>query len=147
MVLLVKKFYNKCLFFDRYRNMSINICSICLIILFLLILLFSLFVKIDFNTSYDGLVVKGEEFYVRIFLDDSSIRFIQKNSLVVDGNVIDYSIVSISDDYVIPGLRSVLLDFDLDYNMRINNNIIRLHFIEKKTIFERVKEKFYEGVK
>lgn len=138
----MRKYCSKCLFFERYRNMSINICSICLIILFALFLLFSLFFKIDFSTSYDGLVVKEDDFYVRIILDDSSVRFIKKNTLVVDGNVVDYNIISISDDYVVPGLRSVLLDFDLDDDVKINNNIIKLHFLEKKTIFERMKERF-----
>ena len=138
----MKKYYHKCLFFDGYRNISIFICSISLIILILIFLLFSLSIKINFSTSYDGIVVKGEDFYVRIFLNDSSIRFIQKNSLVVDGNVVDYSIVSISDDYIVPGLKSVLIDFDMEDNLKINNNIIRLHFIENKTIFERVKESF-----
>ena len=138
----MRKYYSKCLFFDRYRNMSVNICSVCLIILFVLFLLFCLFVKIDFCTSYDGYVVKGDEFYVRAFLNDSSIWDIQKNTLVVNGNVVDYDIISISDEYVVPGLKTVLFKFDLDDDMKVVNNIVRLHFLDRMTFFEIIKERF-----
>ena len=138
----MRKYYSRCLFFDRYRNMSINICFVCLIILFVLVLLLFLFFKFDFCTSYDGYVVKGDEFYVRTFLNDSSIRDIQKNTLVVNGNVVDYNIISISDEYVLPGLRSVMFKFEMEDDMKVVNNIIRLHFLDRMTFFERIKERF-----
>jgi len=140
----VKK-VNNCLFFDRYRNMSINICSIVLIILFIVFILFSVFYKFDFSTSYNGFVVKGDRYYVNMFISDNGIQHLQKTKLVVDGQVIDYSINSISDEYVLTddgSLRSVLLDFDLSLDKRIVNNVIKLNFLERTTIFNKVKEMF-----
>lgn len=144
MVLCVKKNYSRCLFFDRYRNISISICSIVLIVVLVLFLLFSLFCKINFCTSYSGYVVKEDDFYVRLFLDDNSIQFLQKDELVVNGKRVDYNIVSISDEYALSNglVRSVLLSFDLDNKDKIINNVINLHFLRKNTIFNKVKEMF-----
>lgn len=139
----VKK--SNCLFFDRYRTMSINICSIILIILFIVFILFSIFYKINFSTSYNGFVVKGDRYYVNMVLSDNDIQCLQKTKLVVDGQIINYSINSISDEYVLTengSLRSVLLDFEIPIDKRIVNNVIKLNFIEKTTIFNKVKEMF-----
>ena len=144
-VFLVRRFYNNCLFFDKYRSISISICSIALIILFIVFILFSIFYKIDFSTSYNGIVVKGDEYYVNMFIDDNGICRIQKALLVVDGQVIQYSINQISDEYVPTDnglVRSVLLDFDFDDDKKIVNNVIKLNFLEKTTIFNKVKEMF-----
>ena len=89
------------MFFDRYRNTSIVLCSIVLIILFILFLLFSIFIRINFCKSYSGFVVKEDEFYVRLFLDDNGIQCLQKNELVVDGSRVDYSVFKISAEYVL----------------------------------------------
>lgn len=142
MVLFMRKLYSKCLFFDRYHNVSIIIISVVLIILFFLFLLFSLFFKINFSTSYSGYIVKEDDYYVCLFLDDNGIQFLQKNELVVDGDVVDYNIVRISDEYGSNMNRAVILDFDLSRYDKIVNNVIELHFLEKSTIFNKVKELF-----
>lgn len=142
-VLFVRKIYNNCLFFDKYRNISINICSIVLIILFIVFILFSIFCKVNFNTSYNGIVVKGDKYYVDVYITDNGIQWLQKTVLVVDGQVTNYSINKISDEYVFTDnslVRSVLLDFDLDDSKKIINNVIKLNFLEKTTIFNKVKE-------
>ena len=142
---LVRRFYNNCLFFDRYCDISISICSIILIILFIILILFSIFCRINFSTSYNGIVVKGDKYYVNMFISDNGIQWIQKTVLVVDGQVIQYSINQISDEYVTTnnGLaRSVLLDLDLDDSKKIVNNVVKLNFLEKTTIFNKVKEMF-----
>ena len=144
-VFLVRRFYNNCLFFDRYCDISISICSIILIILFIILILFSIFCRINFSTSYNGIVVKGDKYYVNMFISDNGIQWIQKTVLVVDGQVIQYSINQISDEYVTTnnGLaRSVLLDLDLDDSKKIVNNVVKLNFLEKTTIFNKVKEMF-----
>ena len=144
MVWCVRKSYSKCLFFDRYRNISINVCSIILIVVLILFLLFSLFFKINFCTSYSGYVVKEDDFYVRLFLNDNDIHFLQEDELVFNGKRVDYNIVSISDEYVLSNglVRAVLLSFDLDNKEKIVNNVINLHFLRKNTIFNKVKEMF-----
>ena len=144
-VFLVKRFYNNCLFFDKYRNISINICSIVLIIIFIIFILFSVFCKINFSTSYSGFVVKEDKYYVNMFVNDNDICRIQKATLVVDGQVIGYSINRISDEYIPTDsglVRSVLLDFEIDDSKKIVNNVIKLNFLEKNTIFNKVKEMF-----
>lgn len=140
----MKKNYSKCLFFDRYRNILINIWSISLIALLILFLIFCLFFKVIFDTSYSGYVVKEDDFYVRLFLDDNGIQFLQKNELVVNGKKQDYNVISISDEYVLSNglVRAVLLSFDLPDRDKIVNNVIKLHFLEKNTIFNKVKEMF-----
>lgn len=140
----MKKNYSKCLFFDRYRNILINIWSISLIALLILFLIFCLFFKVIFDTSYSGYVVKEDDFYVRLFLDDNGIQFLQKNELVVNGKKQDYNVISISDEYVLSNglVRAVLLSFDLSDRDKIVNNVIKLHFLEKNTIFNKVKEMF-----
>ena len=77
-----------------------------------------------------------------MFLDDNGIQFLQKNELVVDGDVVDYNIVRISDEHGSNMTRTVILDFDLSHNDKIVNNVIELHFLEKSTIFNKVKELF-----
>lgn len=142
-VFLVKKFYNNCLFFEKYRNISINVCSIVLIIIFIIFILFCIFFKINFCTSYNGFVVKGDRYYVNMFISDNGIGQLQKTVLVVDGQVVDYSINKISDEYIPTDnglVRSVLLDFNLSDSKKIVNNVVKLNFLEKTTIFNKVKE-------
>ena len=138
----MRRLYSKCLFFDRCHNFSICIISIILLIMFFMFLLFSLFFKINFSTSYSGYIVKEDDYYVCLFLDDNGIQFLQKNELVVDGDVVDYNIVRISDEYGFNMTRTVILDFDLSHYDKIVNNVIELHFLEKSTIFNKVKELF-----
>lgn len=138
----MRRLYSKCLFFDKYHNVSIIIISVILIVLFFLFLLFSLFFKVNFSKSYSGYIVKEDDYYVCLFLDDNGIQFLQKNELVVAGDVVDYNIVRISDEYGSNMTRTVILDFDLSHYDKIVNNVIELHFLEKSTIFNKVKELF-----
>lgn len=144
MVKLLNKYYSRCLFFDRYNNISIIFCSIVLIVLFLVFLLFSIFIKISFSKSYSGFVVKEDDFYVRVFLSDSEIQFLQNNELVVNGNIVSYDVISISDEYILSDelVREVIISFDLSDKDKIVNNVIELNFLEKNTIFNKVKEMF-----
>ena len=144
-VFLVRNFNNNCLFFEKYRNISINICSIVLIILFIIFIMFSIFCRINFSTSYNGFVVKEDKYYVNMFISDNGIGQLQKTVLVVDGQVVNYSISQISDEYVPTDkglVRSVLLDFEIDDSKKIVNNVVKLNFLEKNTIFNKVKEMF-----
>ena len=84
--------------------------------------------------------MKEDDFYVRLFLDDNGIQFLQKNELVVNGSRVDYSVFRISDEYVLNNVRSVLLSFDLSDDDKIVNNVIKLNFLEKNTIFNKIRE-------
>lgn len=137
---------DRCLFFNRYNNMSVFICSLILIILLFVFFFISLFVKFNFSTSYIGVVVKEDDFYVRMVADVDDLQRLQKNSLVVDKEKKDYSIISISDDFVITDsgpMKYVFLKFDIDIDEKIVNNVIKLNFIRRCTIFSKLKEMIY----
>lgn len=137
---------SRCLFFDKYNNMSVFICSLILIILMLVIFFISLFVKFNFSTSYTGVVVKDGDFYVSVVVSADDLQRLQKNSLVVNKEKKDYSVVSISEDYVITDngpMKYVVLKFDIDIDERIVNNVIKLNFIHRCTIFSKLKEMIY----
>lgn len=141
----MKSLYNKCLFYC-YRDLSITICSI--VIMFLLVGIFCilLFVKFDFCYRFNGLVLKdGDIFYVSTLLGDSELKKIQNFSFLVDKKKTDYYIRNISSEYVLTenGLkREVSLEFNIEDDKKIVNNVIDLTFIDKKTIFENLKERF-----
>lgn len=137
---------DRCLFFNKYNNMSVFICSLILIILLFVFFFISLFVKFNFSTSYIGVVVKEDDFYVRMVADVDDLQRLQKNSLVVDKEKKDYSIISISDDFVITDsgpMKYVFLKFDIDIDEKIVNNVIKLNFIRRCTIFSKLKEMIY----
>ncbi len=139
----MRKLCNNCLFFDKYRDTSMVICSIFIIILFIIFLLISFFIKFKFITSYSGIVVKEDEFYVNLVLDDNGIQWLQKTYLLVDKERKDYSIVKISDEFYLTDkgpMRYVYLKFDIDDDKKIVNNVLKINFVYKSTIFNKLKE-------
>ena len=136
---------NNCLFFDRYRDFWITFCSIVLILLFIIFIIISIFYKFNFIVSYNGFVVCEEDYYVVVYIDDNGIQNIKKNVLVVDKAELDYSIVKISDEYILSDngpVRGVFLKFHLNDSDKIINNVLKLNFVYKSSIFNFVKEKF-----
>lgn len=134
---------NNCLFFDRYHNNSIVVCSILIIMFLSSFVLFSLFYRFDFYVSYSGVVVKEGEFYVNVAIDSDGLQRIQSNFLVVDKRVVDFSIVKIDDDFILTDrgpMKSVYLKFDFSDDKKIVNNVLNLKFGHKSTIFSRLKE-------
>ena len=141
----MRKLYNNCLFFDRYRNFSLLVYSVLIIVLCIIFLIISFFCKFEFNTSYNGIVVKEDEFYVNLVLDNNGIQRLQKTYLLVDKEKKDFSIVKISDEFFLTEkgpMRYVYLKFDFDDDKKIVNNILKLNFFYKSTIFDRLKEMF-----
>lgn len=141
----MKKFYNNCLFFDRYRNISISICSLFIMILISLFIFISVFYKFAFSTSYNCIVVKEDDFYAYMVIDDNGIQWLQKTFLVFDKKKVDYSIIRISDEYILTEngpMRYVYLKFDFDDKYKIVNNVLKLNFVYKSTIFNKLKEMF-----
>lgn len=135
------KRYNKCLFYC-YKDFWINIFSILIILIISFILFIGCFVKFSFCDRYSGLVLKKEDYYVSILVDNSWFD-IQSYSLLVNKVKKDYSIISISSDYTITdsGLKKeVILKFDIDSDDRIVNNVLNLYFERKMTFFSKIKE-------
>lgn len=141
----MKKNHN-CLFFDCYHDFRIFICSIVLIILFVILIFISIFYKFNFSTSYDGYIVYEEGYYVVVCLNDNELQSIKKNILVFDKKKQDFDIVKISDEYILSNngpVRSVYLSFNFDDKYKIINNILKINFVNKNTIFNVVKGMFF----
>lgn len=141
---MMRRIYSNCLFFDKYRDFQICFCSIFLIILIVIFIFISVFYKFNFSASYNG-IVSEEEYYVVVYLSDNGLQSIKKNVLIVDKVMVDYDIVKVSDDYILSDkgpVRSIYLKFNLNDNDKIVNNVLKLNFIYKSTIFNYVKERF-----
>lgn len=139
------KDYSNCLFFSRYRDLLILICSCVVIFMGFVFLYISFFVRFDFISSYNGFVIKEDDYYVVLYLDDNGISRIKKNVLVVDNVMCEFDIFKISDEYIISDngpVRKVYLKFNLNDSDKIINNVLKLNFINRTTIFSYVKERF-----
>lgn len=133
--------YNKCLFYC-YKDFWINIISIIIILIICFILFIAYFVKFDFCYRYSGLVLKDGDYYVSILVDNSWFD-LQNGSLVSNKEKKNYSIVSISSDYTITnsGLKKeVILNFDIDEDDRIVNNVLNLYFVRRMTFLNKIRE-------
>lgn len=134
-----------CLFFDKNSDLKISIISIIIIFVFCTLLFISIFCKFDFITSYNGIVVLEDDFYLYLLLDNNEIVDIKKQNLVVDKKIVDFNIVKIDSDYVLTDSgpkKGVYLNFELNESDKIINNVISVKFVSKKTILDKMKEKF-----
>ena len=133
---------NRCLFYC-YKESSIVVCSIFIICILVISFYIFFFMRFSFSYRYNGYVFKdGDDFYVYILVSDDELKILQNNTLLVEGKIINYDIIGISDDYVYNLKREVYLKFDIEDNKKITNNVLNLVFIFRKTIFEKVKERF-----
>lgn len=133
--------YSRCLFYC-YKNFWINFISILFILIICFIFFIGCFVKFNFYDRYSGLVLRKEDYYVSILVDNSWFD-IQDYSLLVNNKKLDYSIVSISSEYTLTdsGLKKeVVLMFDIDSDDRIVNNVLSLYFVRKMTFLDKIKE-------
>ncbi len=132
----------RCLFY-RYRPIWINSISFCIFVIIFIVLFISFFVKFSFCYRYDGLVIrKGDDFYVSILVDNNWFD-LQNLPLVVDKERTSYSIISIDSDYVVTNFglkKQVILEFDIDDDKKIVNNVLNLYFIRNMTFFKKIKE-------
>ena len=136
--------YNSCLFFC-YKDFWINFISFLIVLILISFIFITCFIKFDFCYRYSGLVMKEDDYYVSILVDNSWFN-LQNCSLVVDGKSLDYSIIGISSDYTITddGIkREVFVTFDIDDNKKIINNVLNLYFIRRTTFFTIMREMIF----
>ena len=140
----MRRIYSNCLFFDRYRDFWICFYSVLCMFLIVVLIFISVFLKFNFSVSYSG-IVSEEEYYVLVYISDNGLQNIKENVLVVDKVSLDYDIVRISDEYVLSDngpVRAVYFKFNLSDNDKIVNNVVKLNFVYKNTIFNYLKERF-----
>lgn len=143
MVFCMKKKNSNCLFFERRCDISVVICSFLIMFLVSVFIFLCIFYKFNFSISYSGFVVKEDDYYVFIIVDDNGIQRLQDSLLVFDKNRVDYSIIRISDEYVLSEngpMRYVYFKFSFDDKYKIVNNVLKLNFTRKCTILSRLKE-------
>lgn len=129
--------------FDKYRDIKMVIVSIIMIMVLILLFIVVMFYKFDFNDSYMGIVRMEDDFYVYLLVDDTNIAKISNKQLVLDKKYLDYKVAKIDSEYTLTEVgpkKGMYLKFDLDDSYKINNNVLNLKFVYKKTIFDKFKE-------
>lgn len=140
----MRRLSRNCLFFNSSSDISLTIFSSIFIFLIIIFLFICLVFKFDFSVSYSGIVLKEDDFYVGLVISDNDIQLLQENVLVVDKEKKDFSIYRIDDDYVLTEngpLKRVYLKFEFSDNKKVVNNVLKLTFIQRKTIFQYLKER------
>lgn len=129
--------------FDKYKDIKVTIVSIILTVMLFILLIVVLFIKFEFNHSYIGVVRMEDDSYVYLLVNDTDIPKISTKKIFLDKKYYEYKIIKIDGDYTLTEngpKRGLYIKFDLDDSYKINNNVIPIKFIFKKTIFERFKE-------
>ena len=144
-LLKMKRLYSNCLFFNRHFDFLITFFSIAIAVLFIIILFICFFVKFEFSTSYNG-IVSEDDYNVILYVKDNELQNIKNHVLVVNKARLDYEIVKISDQYMLSDsgpVRGVYLNFLINDDDKIVNNVLQLNFICRKTIFDYIKEMIF----
>ncbi|MBP3920288.1 MAG: hypothetical protein J6D28_01855 [Bacilli bacterium] len=129
--------------FNKYRDIKMMVISVILILFLILLFVVVIFYKFDFNDSYIGIVRLEDDIYVYILIDDTNISKISNKQVVLDKKYLDCKIIKIDNEYTLTESgkkKGVYLKFDLDDSYKINNNVINVKFVDKKTIFDKFKE-------
>lgn len=134
-----------CLFYNKNHEFKVSMISVFILIILSFLTFLSIFVKFDFITSYNGIVVLEDDYYVYFLLDNNEIVNIKQQNMVINKQYVDFSIVKIDSDYVLSDdgpKKGVYFKFDLDESDKIINNVVNVNFVSRKTIFSKVKEMF-----
>lgn len=111
-------------------------------ILIILLILFVVFSIIPFNI-YKPIIGKvnitNNKTYIILNTNDSDFPFYKNNKLYIKNKEYNYKIVSIEDNLV-------LIDINLENNLKIQNNIITVNILkDRTTIFKILKNKIKKG--
>ena len=111
-------------------------------ILIILLSLFVVFSIIPFNI-YKPIIGKvnitNNKTYIILNTNDSDFPFYKNNKLYIKNKEYNYKIVSIEDNLV-------LIDINLENNLKIQNNIITVNILkDRTTIFKILKNKIKKG--
>lgn len=111
-------------------------------ILIVLLSLFVVFSIIPFNIYkpvYGKVNITDNKTFVILNFNGSDFPFDKSNKLYIKNKEYTYKVVSIEDNLV-------LLDINLDDNLKIQNNIITMNILKNRTtIFKIIKNKIKKG--
>lgn len=102
---------------------------ITILISLLILFVFISFIKFNTYEDYTGLYLNKQ---VIIY----SNQFPLNNKLYIEGKKYTYNIISINDN-------KVILDIELDNNLKVDNNVLRINLLkDRTTIFNILKKKW-----
>ena len=134
---------------DIYNNSAIIlekktpkkiISWITILIILTLIFLFLSFLPFNLYKTKVGYVnIVDNNSYIVLPIDESDFPFDKSNKLYIKNKEYSYKVVSIEDNLV-------LLDINLDDNLKIQNNIVKLNILkDRTTLFKIIKNKIKKG--
>lgn len=92
-----------------------------------------------------GIVVREEEYYVKVYLEDDQIVPLHSSILTWNQKSIPFEIVRISDSYYLNEFkyREVLLKFEIEEQKKIENNLLSLTFVLKSKTWMQTLQEFW----
>ncbi len=92
-----------------------------------------------------GVVVREEECYVKVYLEDDQIVPLHSSILTWNQKSIPFEIVRISDSYYLNEFkyREVLLKFEIEEQKKIENNLLSLTFVLKSKTWMQTLQEFW----
>lgn len=128
---------------DRGISFIMKIWWIIVLIIMIIFIIISTMFKYNKYLYYRGVVVKEEEYFLKIYVDEKDINKIIVNELIIDDKNYKYKIKKISESYFIgedsKKYKEILLDVNIKDDMKIINNIIDIRFkLEKTTIMKEI---------
>lgn len=92
-----------------------------------------------------GVVVREEEYYVKVYLEDDQIVPLHSSILTWNQKSIPFEIVRISDSYYLNEFkyREVLLKFEIEEQKKIENNLLSLTFVLKSKTWMQTLQEFW----
>lgn len=113
-------------------------------ILIILLSLFVVFSFIPFNIYkpvYGKVNITGNKTFIILNFNGSDFPFNKSNKLYIKNKEYTYKVVRIEDNLV-------LLEINLDNNLKIQNNIVNVNILkDRTTIFKIIKNKIKKGFK
>lgn len=144
--MIYPKIYNNFSYIiNKKTSLSIILWIIFLIISFIIFIIISLKYEYYIYQSYFGYVKKiDDSFYTIIYVARDKIDELSKSNLLVDNKEYDFKVVSISEEYFTIDDKlcyQVILDFDVEEEDKIENNIIDIVLKNNKTtIYQELKK-------
>ena len=116
---------------------------IIIVIMLSLIILFIMCSYKTYNIVRGVVIEEDNHYYIRIYMDIESIKYIIDNEIVkIDNKEYKYKIISMDSEYFTDDITTyqiVKIDVDLDNKYRFNNLTLNLKFLmENKKIIDYI---------